>query len=299
MQTRLSRFLFLLFCLFCVAYPIAVIGVAFDIHPPFSMTWAGSALLILEGTMLTVALMDVYGPRGLLSALFIALFSYGIEALGVRTGFPFGSYRYTDVLAPILPGGVPLAVIFVWLMIMIAVRGIIFSPMTRVSGYITILLASSLATLLDLELEPVAFHLEKYWIWLAPGSINYYGVPLFNFIAWFIITFVLLTLVSMFISKTIAFMDITSFSSRLPTLVPPLLYSANILMFGLIDLTHGYYIGVGCAVLASILLVIIAPFPRYSTFAVPLEYGIEQDQAFESNRKRVKKTKKVRKKKRR
>src|ERR1700680_3635196 len=125
MQTRLSRFLFLLFCLFCVAYPIAVIGVAFDIHPPFSMTWAGSALLILEGTMLTVALMDVYGPRGLLSALFIALFSYGIEALGVRTGFPFGSYRYTDVLAPILPGGVPLAVIFVWLMIMIAVRGII------------------------------------------------------------------------------------------------------------------------------------------------------------------------------
>jgi putative membrane protein len=193
----------------------------------------------------------------------------------------------------------PLAVIFAWLMIMIAVRGIIFSPMSRVSGCISILMASSLVTLLDLELEPVAFHLEKYWIWQASGSINYYGVPLFNFMAWFIITFVLLTLVSMLISRTIAFMDITSFSSRLPTLVSPLLYGANILMFGLIDLTHGYYIGVGCAILAGILLIIIAPFPRYSTLAIPLEYGVEQDQAFQPDRKRVKKTKKVRKKKRR
>lgn len=46
MKTRLSRLVFLLFCLFCVAYLITVIGVAFDVHPPFSMTWAASALLI-------------------------------------------------------------------------------------------------------------------------------------------------------------------------------------------------------------------------------------------------------------
>ena len=105
MNTRLSRFLRLLLWIFCIAYPIAVIGVAFNVNPPFSMSWAGSALLILEGTMVTVAFMDEYGPRGLLAALFIALFSYGIEALGVHTGFPFGSYRYTDILSPVLAGG--------------------------------------------------------------------------------------------------------------------------------------------------------------------------------------------------
>jgi len=65
MKTRLGRIVFFLFCLFCIAYPLAVIGVAFDVHAPFSMVWVYSALLILEGTMLTVALMDEYGPAGL------------------------------------------------------------------------------------------------------------------------------------------------------------------------------------------------------------------------------------------
>jgi hypothetical protein len=46
LKTRLSRFLKLLLWIFCVAYPIAVIGVAFNVHPPFSMSWAGSVLLI-------------------------------------------------------------------------------------------------------------------------------------------------------------------------------------------------------------------------------------------------------------
>ena len=77
------------------------------------MSWAGSVLLILEGLMVTVALMDEYGPRGLFAALVIAFFSYGVEALGVNTGFPFGSYRYTGILSPVLPGGVPLSLIHI------------------------------------------------------------------------------------------------------------------------------------------------------------------------------------------
>ncbi len=89
--TRLSRVTFLLFCLFCVAYVIAVIGVAFNVHPPFSMTWAGSALLILEGLLMAFAIMDMYALLGLIAVLFTGLFAYGIEALGVNTGFPLGS----------------------------------------------------------------------------------------------------------------------------------------------------------------------------------------------------------------
>ena len=127
-MTLLNRIVILLFILFCIAYPIAVIGIAFDVHPPFSMTWAGSALLILQGTMLTIALMDEYGPSGLFAALLIAILAYGVEALGVATGFPFGSYHYTGVLFPVLPGGVPLPVIFAWLMILIIGRGLTVRP---------------------------------------------------------------------------------------------------------------------------------------------------------------------------
>lgn len=42
-----------------------------------------------------------------------------------------------------------------------------------------------LATLLDLTIEPVAVHVVLSWEWLAPGPVNYYEVPLANFIAWF------------------------------------------------------------------------------------------------------------------
>src|SRR6266566_4841258 len=297
-MTFLSRVVVFLFCLFCVAYPIALIGVAFDVHSPFSMTWAGSVLLILEGTMLAVALMDQYGPFGLLAVLAIAVLAYGVEALGVGTGFPFGVYHYTDVLVPRLPGGVPLAVIFAWLMIIIAVYCIMHSPTPIMGGcLITGLLAPVLATLLDLEIEPVAFHLEHYWEWSSPGSINYYGIPLSNFVAWFVVALLLNILVSIILSRTIGFLDLTSFASRLPTVVPPLVFTATVLLFGVVDLTHGYYLGVGCVIVVDILLLVIKPFPHFSAMLAAPLVELRGEQVYPSRRKQAKKTRKARKKK--
>ena len=50
-----GHLLVVLFCLFCLICPIAVIGVAFDVQPPFSLYWAGSVLLFLEGTLFILA----------------------------------------------------------------------------------------------------------------------------------------------------------------------------------------------------------------------------------------------------
>ncbi len=297
MRTRLSRFLKLLVIIFCVAYPIAVIGVAFNVHPPFSMNWAASVLLILEGIMVTVAWMDEYGPRGLFASLVIALFSYGVETLGVHTGFPFGSYRYTDALSPVLPGGVPLPVIFAWLTIIIAVRSLTIRPPLLVGSRlsISIVISALFATLLDLVLEPVAFHIERYWIWLAPGNMAYYGVPLMNFVAWFVVSLVLLSLVNGILLRAISFLDMTSFSSRLPLNVPTWLYFATVFMFGLVDLTHGYYLAAGIAALAIILPIVLTSLPANTALPIIAADGVEQDQAFQHNRKRVKKAKKKRK----
>jgi len=297
LKTRLSRFLKLLLWIFCIAYPIAVIGVVFNVHPPFSMSWAGSVLLILEGLMVTVALMDEYGPRGLFAALVIAFFSYGVEALGVNTGFPFGSYRYTGILSPVLPGGVPLPVVFAWLTIILAVRRLAVRPPLLVGRrwLISTVVAALLATLLDLVLEPVAFHLEHYWTWLAPGNSAYYGVPLANFLAWFVVSLVLLSFVNRILLRAISFQDLTSFSSQLPLNVPILLYFANVLMFGLIDLTHGYYLAAAIAALAGILPIILTPLPTDAAPLIVTAYGVEQDQTFKPNRKRVKKTKRKKK----
>ena len=126
MQTFL-RYLFLaLFGLFCFAYPFAVIGVAFDVKPPFSLDWAGSALLFLEGTLLIVSAMLLYNRwQALLAGLCVILLSYGVETLGVTTGFPFGSYYYTGILFPSLPGGVPLAVMFAWVLVVFGSYGVV------------------------------------------------------------------------------------------------------------------------------------------------------------------------------
>ena len=261
------------------------------------MNWAASALLILEGVMVTVAWMDEYGPRGLFASLVIALFSYGVETLGVRTGFPFGSYRYTDVLSPVLPGGVPLPVIFAWLTIIIAARSLTFRPPLLVGGRLSIsmVISALLATLLALVLEPVAFHIERYRIWLAPGNLAFYGVPLMNFVAWFVVSLVLLGLVNIILLRAFAFMDLTSFSSRLPLNVPTWMYFANVFMFGLVGLTHGYFLAAGIAALAIVLPIVLMSLPANTALPIIVGNGIEQDQAIQHPRKRVRKARKKRK----
>ena len=186
-------------------------------------------------------------------------------------------------------------------MIIIAVRSLTVRPPLLVGGrwIISTLVSALLATLLDLVLEPVAFHLERYWIWLAPGNINFYGIPLVNFVAWFVVSLLLISLVNLIMAGAISFQNPSTFSSRLPLNVPIWLYFANVFMFGLVDLTHGYYFAAGIALLAVILPFVVAPLPTNAILPIMMAYGIEQDQALQPNRKRVKKTNKARKKKKR
>ncbi len=235
MDKFLQALFMLLFAVFCLAYPIAITGVAFDVHPPFSLAWAGSALLLLEGTLLIVVAMLLYGERrGLCAGLTVMLISYLVEAIGVQTGFPFGAYRYTDVLLPQLPRGVPLAVLFAWTLIIFSIYGWLRLEKQRLTIR-SATLGALLATLLDLEIEPVATHLEHYWEWLVPEHVNYYGVPIMNFVAWFVVAWVLLYLIDRILPNS------AKYISRMVAWVPRLLFGLSIFMFGLVDLTHGYY----------------------------------------------------------
>ena len=240
-----------LLLVFAVAYPIAVAGVAFDVHPPFSLAWAGSALLFLEGTLLPVAAMVCYGwRRGLLAGVVLIVLSYFVEAVGVGTGIPFGAYRYTNVLSPKLPGSVPAAVMFAWVLIVLGAYGCLASTVRRRNSLLLALLGALLATLLDVEIEPVAFHLEHYWEWLSPGPIHYYGVPLANFAAWFAVAFLLLLCVDALFRSAVQ----AKAGSRRAFLAPRVLFVASLFMFGLVDLTHGYYGAIIPGLLAGLLL---------------------------------------------
>jgi putative membrane protein len=251
-MNRFLHLLFaLLFALFCFAYPIAVTGVAFDVHPPFSLAWAGSALLLLEGSLLIVAAMLLYGwRRGSCAGLIVMALSYVVEAIGVQTAFPFGTYHYTDILSPRLPASVPLAVLFAWVLIVFGVYGWVRLEKYKLNIR-RVLLGALLATLLDLEIEPVAAHLEHYWEWVAPGRLNYYGVPLMNFVAWFVVACLLLVVIDSIFPK------MTEYSSRLVQSAPRLLFGASLFMFGLVDLTHGYYGSVVFGALGAVMVYLL------------------------------------------
>lgn len=269
-----------LFGFFCFAYPIAVVGVAFDVRPPFAMNWAGSALLFLEGILLVLAAMLVFGyVRGLLAGACVVVLSYGVEALGVGSGFPFGAYRYTPVLFPRLPGGVPLAVMCAWVLIVFGTYGCFrLAWRGRRLGVAGALLGAVLATLLDLEIEPVAAHLENYWQWLVPGSLNYYGVPLTNFVAWFVVAFALLLLIDAILFQS----PLSEHQKAAPSLaqrLPRWLYLTSLLMFGLVDLTHGYYLAVAFGLLAGALALILTTFPDRTRPAIAPADRVNQDQA--------------------
>ncbi|MBD3274268.1 MAG: carotenoid biosynthesis protein [Candidatus Marinimicrobia bacterium] len=112
------------------------------------------------------------------SVLFLSLL---IEWIGVETGWLFGHYNYGEVLKPQI-AGVPLAIGFAWLGMLIASVAFVQRVM-KLHTKRRILIASLLTGLLmvsfDVFLEPAAVKLE-YWFWIEGF------VPFSNYITWFV-----------------------------------------------------------------------------------------------------------------
>lgn len=121
-----------------------------------------------------------------------------LEFVGSQTGFPFGSYHYTELLQPQLIG-VPLIIPVAWLMMLPVSWAIAAAILQNFAGqqpkhnvaithsvhHYDLFKFSALAglamTAWDLFLDPqmVAW---GYWVWQQPGS--YFGIPLVNFLGW-------------------------------------------------------------------------------------------------------------------
>ena len=138
----------------------------------------------------------------LLFCCFIYLSTFTIEAVGVNTGLVFGNYIYGSVFGQKL-FGTSLLIGLNWVLVVLSTTIIarrffsIFSLSEKKKDMwknrIIIATGAGLfAVFLDLLLEPVAIALD-YWTWGGDGTI-----PLKNYIAWFVITFVLSFLTQVF-----------------------------------------------------------------------------------------------------
>jgi uncharacterized membrane protein len=251
-----------LWLLYLASYPVALIGVAFDVRPGFSMAWAGSILLFVQGALAVLWLVLSLGMRrGGVLALIVALGAFIGETVGVATGFPFGPYRYASILFPRLPGSVPLPVIGAWLLVVATSVGVArrLAPGGVEQRARQVALATILGVALDLVLEPVAVHVEGYWTWYATGP--YYSIPTANFLGWAALCAMLAGVVVWQWPMThAALTSVFAPANRatpspgtarratvqplpLPTLTDTMgwLYVLTLAMFASIDLTHGLW----------------------------------------------------------
>jgi putative membrane protein len=262
-KRRLRPVLIALLSIYLFVYPWSVLLVSLDRVPVWG-SWMGGALLILQGTLVGGWLVANYGRHGLLASLLILLSTWLIEHIGTTTGFPFGAYQYTDVLLPKVVGVVPLAIPFAWLLVvptsLVITERLVHAREVR-NGQLSaspdkpkmllkVLGAASFAVLLDVTIEPVSVHVSGYWEWYDVVG-GYYGVPLSNFVSWWVMSVLLGWLLLVFQRKARARQKATETTPAdgdnlaqdpwepLFPWLPPLLYMLNLMMFVLVNISHG------------------------------------------------------------
>lgn len=256
---NLRRAVVTLLVVYLFIYPFAVVLVALDKVPVWG-TWMGGALLILQGTLMGFWLTVRYRWWGAIAAALILFVSWAVEHVGATTGFPFGSYSYTDVLQPQIFGVVPLAIPFAWLLIVVAAVGVAErighrdgKPVNDHQLHPTrVLTAASFALLLDVTIEPFAVYINRYWVWSSAEGGFYYGIPASNFIAWWV-TSLILSWVLLHQRRSAARRGHTP--QPFMIWLPPILYLTNLTMFVVVNLARGQVLP---ALIGGLIMIVLA-----------------------------------------
>lgn len=147
-----------------------------------------NAALILFGTVvmrlpLIVGLVPVSGRRVGVAVLALTGYAYGIELVGVATGWPYGEFQYGIDLGPMIEGAVPLGlpVFFLPLVLNAYLLSLLMLGNWARSRGLRLVVTVSAVLAIDLVLDPAAVAIG-FWEYLPPGA--YYGVPASNYGGW-------------------------------------------------------------------------------------------------------------------
>nr|MDT0662089.1 carotenoid biosynthesis protein [Micromonospora sp. DSM 115978] len=158
-----------------------------------------TVVTVLLGYLLSVshALLS-RGPRTALALIVVTTGGgLAVEAIGLGTGFPFGTYDYSGALGPKL-AGVPLVIPLAWTWMawpawLAAVRltGHLASGARR--AVTRVLIAAVGLAAWDVFLDPQMVG-EGYWTWLDPGPAlpGVPGVPISNYLGWLLFALILM-----------------------------------------------------------------------------------------------------------
>lgn len=148
----------------------------------------------------------IYSSRGILvfTALCLGMGTL-FERVSLRTGFPFGHYRFTDLMGPkLFDLPILLALAYLGMGYLSWVLGLMIlgcqnEPLLGRKIVLLPLMASFVMTAWDLSMDPVWADIDHAWVWRDGGA--YYGVPISNFLGWFLTVYVFYQLFSLYIRK--------------------------------------------------------------------------------------------------
>ncbi|WP_135821053.1 bisanhydrobacterioruberin hydratase [Halostella litorea] len=144
--------------------------------------------LVLFGTLvmrlpLIAGVSPLVDRRAAAAVLALTAYAYGIEFVGVNTGWPYGGFEYGIDLGPMLAGEVPVGLPVFFLPLVLNSYLLVLLSLGDAARRRAVRLLATLATVLavDLVLDPGAVALG-FWAYDAGGA--YYGVPLSNYAGW-------------------------------------------------------------------------------------------------------------------
>jgi putative membrane protein len=116
----------------------------------------------------------------------LTLYAYGIELLGVTTGWPYGLFEYGVDLGPMLFGKVPLGLPVFFFPLVLNSYLLVSLLLGDRAANTTLRLAATVGTVLvmDLVLDPGAVALGFWRYDLTGVAVTYYGVPWTNYAGW-------------------------------------------------------------------------------------------------------------------
>ncbi|WP_017729969.1 carotenoid biosynthesis protein [Nafulsella turpanensis] len=168
-----------LLALMVATYLAGIVGLILPVSRTLFQSLTPVNLLLSAGILFSFHRQ--WNSAFILFAVVCYLLGFFSEVVGVATGLLFGSYTYGPVLGFQL-WEVPLIIGLNWLMLIYS-TGTICANLP-LSKFLKALFASGLMVLLDFFIEPVAMALN-FWQWENEQ------IPVQNFIAWFVISFIL------------------------------------------------------------------------------------------------------------
>ncbi|MDH3005939.1 carotenoid biosynthesis protein [Gordonia alkanivorans] len=188
--------------------PIAwvLLAATIGVQIAFPLTGGGTLPLTVASVVLlaSASALHLAATRGFGAAVALVVIAGGggllAEAVGVSTGFPFGTYAYTDGLG-LKVLGVPVLVPLAWIMMSwpaLAVTRRLVGAM-RLSGtrarVVTAFLGAYALTAWDVFLDPQMVD-QGHWVWQFPDPSlpGVDDIPLTNFAGWLLVSFLMIAI---------------------------------------------------------------------------------------------------------